>query len=522
MGREANIDSIRALDERIIKLKRTRNSLLNISARMPPEILGCIFAWSLSRQPSRSLYSPHFNGLPRGSYNFLLVCYHWFEVASRTPELWTFWGSTLQDWKKQQHRSGVAPLELVLDESEIDPGVHFDESLHSAIRTRVMQDAIRQVHLRSDDDEIMTSIIFALTPGDEDAQNANIESIVWENGGVPAVDISNFFARSHLTRLRLLHLFGSFRISSWDCLASRTTHLIGLSLQIDESPQSPIPTTSQLFSILSSNPSLRQLVLSNAALPNDTYGSTLEMPLPNLKLLSLTGEFRPLLGLLRRLILPATLDTMDLTLFEPTMEDISRTLGPYLRDHFRHDVRVPGGLVVSSSFASSSIVTSVDTISTLPTIPASVTVTAVLPIPHAVEQLLINLIALIPGEYIVSFIAHSVSKLPEEAFFMMPNIEALHLSKVELSEGFLQPNPDGPHANAKLLPSLESLCLEDITLNDDNWGHLTTYLVHQTSDNQVVSLKVTGSSPYIPPSVVNEIRELVGEFTITVPGSSNQ
>ena len=47
-------ESILALEERIekgdgdiIRLKRARNSLLNISARAPPEILGKIFVWCL-------------------------------------------------------------------------------------------------------------------------------------------------------------------------------------------------------------------------------------------------------------------------------------------------------------------------------------------------------------------------------------------------------------------------------------------------------------------------------------------
>ena len=87
MGREIHLDSILALEKEIeehekaiIKLKRTRNSLLNVSTLLPPEILGKIFRWSVVR-------AGDFDGLPKGSYNFLLVCHHWFEVASRAPEL---------------------------------------------------------------------------------------------------------------------------------------------------------------------------------------------------------------------------------------------------------------------------------------------------------------------------------------------------------------------------------------------------------------------------------------------------
>ena len=86
MDREINLGSIRALDEQIeeheraiIQHKRTQNSLLNVSTLLPPEILGNIFRWNV-------IPDGDFGGLSEDSYNFLLVCRHWFEVASRTPE----------------------------------------------------------------------------------------------------------------------------------------------------------------------------------------------------------------------------------------------------------------------------------------------------------------------------------------------------------------------------------------------------------------------------------------------------
>ena len=54
MVREINLDSILALEKQIeeyeraiIRLRRTRNSLVNVSTLLPPEILGSIFRWNV-------------------------------------------------------------------------------------------------------------------------------------------------------------------------------------------------------------------------------------------------------------------------------------------------------------------------------------------------------------------------------------------------------------------------------------------------------------------------------------------
>ena len=521
------MNSIRALEMQIqegkgdvIKLKRFRNSLLNISARLPPEILGDIFAWCLVREIDRSLDSPsHFDGLQKGSYNFLLVCHHWFEVASCTPELWSFWGSTLQEWEKHHHRwAGTAPLDLVLDGGKCDPHVPFDGPLQDAVRIGVMRDTIRQVHLVSDDRTTLASIISSLVPDDKSAQNENIESIVWRKRGFFPLDISTFFARSHLSKLRFLQLSGNFRISSWDRLASRTTLLTTLSLEITESLPLPVPTptTSQLLSILSSNPNLRELRLENEALPVDTDGSTLQVSLCHLRVLSVSGGFRRLFGLLRQLILPETLDDLSLTGYNPTAEGISQNLGPYMWDYFRRGSWFQDRLEVSSCCTRLFISISVG-VASRPTASAPRVEFALLlgdpPPPGGLEQLFVSLFMPIPREHIASFTADLHMKLPEELAFAMPNIETLHLTDVDLYEGFLQPDPDGPHANTKLFPSLRSLCLEDVKVVDDGeWGHLITYLAHQTSGGQIVSLEVIGDSPCMPPEVVNEVEGLVEWF----------
>ena len=522
MGRETNIRSIQALEEQIeegkgdiIKLKRDRNSLLNISTRVPPEILGYIFVWVLGRDNTWSFGRPQ-----KGCYDFLLVCHHWFDVASRTPELWSFWGNTLQDWKKRHHRSKTTPLDLVLDEHRYHPSTSFDEPLRDAIRSRVIQDTIRRVHLSSSGSDVLASVILPLTPGDEGGHNENIESIVWDNQEFPDVDVSNFFARSWLSKLHILELFGTFRISSWDHLASRTTLLTTLSLEVSPSPPSTTLTATRLFSILTSNPNLRKLALSGAAIPDDIDRSASKVQLRNLEFLSLEGEFLSVFGLLCHLVLPAAMDDICLDVFNPTVEDVSQILGPYMQDYFRRDPRFQDRLGVYSSSPSTSATVLVGVVHTQTTTPAlgvprvSLEVEFDLPHPDLLNQLFINLIALVPLEHVGSFNADSRMKPSEELFSMMPRIETLSISDVELSEGFLQPNPGGPYANMKLLPSLRLLRLEDVSfLNNDDWGHLTAYLVHQTSDSQAISLEVVGDFAHICPEAVKKIEDLVEKVT---------
>ncbi|KAF9782955.1 hypothetical protein BJ322DRAFT_1073586 [Thelephora terrestris] len=116
LSNEIGIGTIRSVEQQIkehemaiIRLKRVRNSLLNVS-RLPPEILGDIFCRNVT-------FKGLFGGLGKGSHNFLLVCHHWFEVASCTPDLWSFWGNNLRDWTKLHLRYPTSPVDLVLDGS---------------------------------------------------------------------------------------------------------------------------------------------------------------------------------------------------------------------------------------------------------------------------------------------------------------------------------------------------------------------------------------------------------------------
>ena len=412
----------------------------------------------------------------------------------------------MQDWKKRHHHSGAGLLDLVLDGSKDDPGLLSDRSLQDAIRSRFMQDTIRQVHLRSNDSGTLASIILSLTPDNKGSWNQNIESIVWQALGDQTIDVSEFFTRSRLLKLHILDLAGTFQISSWDSLTSGITLLTTLSLGI-----SPTLTTSQLFQIATSNPSLRELTLSDMALPNDAEGLVFQVPLPNLELLSLSGDFCHLFGLLYQLVLPERLDNIRLVGLDPTVEDISQTLAPYMQEYFQRDPRFQGRLGISPVSGPAAARIWVDVAGGPPFVEVLVILASGLP-PASKSQILSDLIALTPQRQIVSFNACLGMRPPEGVLSAMPNIERLTLSGVGLTEGFLQPNPDGPYTSTKLLPSLQSLHLMGADLADGDWGHLITYLAHQTSGGQLISLEVS-NSPHMPPEVVNRINGLVERFT---------
>ena len=314
MDHEKNANSIRELDKQIgelertiAQLKQTRNSLLNITTLIPPEILGKIFCLSQTT-----------------SYNFLFVCHHLFEVASHTPELWSSWGKTLRDWERRYACFGIGPLDFELEHTRWQG--QLDGPLLDTVRDRAARDLIRQISLKSDDPDLLNSIISAITV---DGLGLRMESFTVHNDsdGESTVDLSDLFLRHRLPALRCLRLSGRCQISSWDCLGSRTTGLTTLSLKIEKT--SSTPNTSQLLSILSSNPNLQHLELPRGMVP-DCDGSTLRVSLPSLKRLQLKGHSRTVLGLLNMLELPDKMDEVRFFLDECSRSDLSQTLGQYL------------------------------------------------------------------------------------------------------------------------------------------------------------------------------------------------
>ena len=528
MGPEINIDSILALERQIgegvgdvIHLKRARNSLLNISTRIPPEILGHIFWQGVAPEGD-------FGGLRKGSYNFLLVCHRWFEIASSTPELWSFWGNTLGQWSQRYRRSGITPIDITLstyDDARERSGICFDGPLRDALRDRAARDSIRSVHLRGWDTKLLHPVISSLILDGEDIRDSSIESLVLGNS---LLDISDFLAHYRFPKLRTLRLSISPGISPWDHLKLQPTSLITLSLGSTEPAGKNRPNTSQLLSILASYPNLQDLSLHGAMIPHDVEdGFTHRVPLRHLKKLSLRGDCCQIFQLLGRLECPDTLDCVDLDLEECVGEEIPELLKSYLQDRIRRDDRFQDRLGIYISFIFNLVVFGVGVVgefNTTTMVPGygcpSVSFRAIFRdrFPQgAEEKLCVDLIALTPRERVVRFTGGPTMRAVGDLLVAMPNIEDLSLKEPVVSDMFLRPDP---LSHAKLLPSLRRLCLDCPTLqNDGDWSSLIAYLAHQTSDGQAISLRLHARNVTVPPEVVKEMEGLVDEFSFMMMGS---
>ena len=399
----------------------------------------------------------------------------------------------------------------------------FDEALRDALRDRVARDVIRKIHLKNDDTELLATIISSLIPEGEGVRPSSIESIVLGN-----VDVSGLFARHRFPKLHNLHLSGHFKISSWDHLESTTTALTSLSLDFNGVfPSSAIPTTSQIFSLLASNPNLRSLKLSTSPINDDGGdGPRLRVSLRHLEHISLSGTFHRVFRILHRLKLPKGVDDGEITSYDCTPEGVLEVIGPYIRDYLRRDPRFRDRLEMIVLPTTHCITLHAGVVGVgchdpnrLPQYgpPASGSFSVVLSQPishHAMERLCTNVLALLPRESLVSFATKFL--VTEELIAAMPNLEALCLVRPVVSDGFLLPDPNGPNTHKKLLPSLRRLCLKDAEVMDDNWDPLVTYLVYQTSGDQAVSLALSGEGVHVCLEVTKRMEDLV-DALIYVP-----
>jgi hypothetical protein len=508
MDRERNLDSIRTLEEQIrehersiVQLKRARNSLLNVSTLLPPELLGSIFRWNVTPDGD-------FGGLPKASYNFLLVCHHWFQVASGTPELWGFWGNSIQDWAHRHVCCRTAPLDLVLGRTSRD----LDDTLRDALQDRAARDTIRRVHLSGANAELLNSVISSITTKGGGTRPIGVVSFILRSNGGSRVDITNFFSQYHFPKLQRLDISGNS--ISWDLSGSRIMSLTTLELTAIE--LSPLPTLSQMISILSANPNLQSLVLLQGSLPDvDNDRSSPRVQLHHLKTLKFRGGHRRVFGLLDRLELPDEMDDLNLSLSECPPSTLPQTLGSYLGN--RAQRRSPGRLRLSVNPGLSYFSIQVgDVHEGDPTwanwFMAVDGTTSVTLGEEEADNLCFHIIAHIPQEKVIGVKTTLPILRSEELCVRMCNLAELHLHGVNLSTWFVEPDAREPHAFKGLLPRLCSITIIGPHLSGGDWSSLTNFLTRRAAVRNGISSLRLARYPHMDEGVVESIKRAVEVF----------
>ena len=493
MASKINIDSVSELNNKtkitesvpeIIQLKRKQNSLLPI-ARIPPEILGPIFKLSVTKRP----------------YAFLLVCHYWHEVACCTPELWNDWGNSLRDWKRSYRQSKAStPVILRLREDSGD----FFNGLSDVLKDRTATNSIQEIDFTNNNsiyEGILPSILASLTPKDNTIRHSSIKSFSL-NSWIHPINLSNFFSHQKFTQLQSLSIHGPDL--PLVALKYNTSALVNLSIanKLSSNPSSTSgPTTSQIISLLDSNPNLRTLNLALNQLNDDSNPNIQNLvPLRYLEEFCLSGMAHPIGSILSQLRFFGTINKTVLTLFNCTPETI-QVIGPYISNDLQNDVRLGDGLEVH--FTS-------DTWSTLTEIHLPRTGTCGLQEPKI--EVTVNLAGHVTPEQKRQIDIDILPGLSKEQIthlktnFLeiegMPSLKSLSLDRVDVSKFFMLPKP---YTYEKLLPSLQQLHLYGLTGNGDEWDHLINYLTQ--IDSQSLSLTIDGTI-YIPSEVLERIKKI--------------
>jgi hypothetical protein len=522
VDRRRDLDSAHTMEreneELEMKLNRARAPPSNISTLLPPEILGNIFHWTMifQREEETSLETPS---------NLLFVCHHWFQVALQTPQLWTSWGDSVVDWKRRYTSPIVSELHLELN---IDGGYRHEypsKPLLDALQDRAARDFIRRVSFQRQEAEVLNAIIPAITAPGEGIPSIGLESfeLYTKRYCHTTVKLSDFFARYRFPKLQQLLLWGRFELLPWNLLAERTGALVRLLLTVLNGW--PVPTASQLISILSSNPNLQRLELCCELSSNfDSDKSSLQVELPHLKSIQLSGDCRDVLKFLNRLRPADKVDLLQLYLSCKSTPDISQTFALFLWDHLQRRGGLPG-LAVEGECLERAYTLSLDEVEKLDDCRPSKKTTRFMRVsvlmgegagPQGEEEcgkLFFDSLA-----YIYDHIVHLTSKhrllKSTDASIEMTNLVEIRITqRVSLSEWFVEPDLGGSRSYGQILPSLKYLYLFGLEVDGGDWTPLTTFLSRRASaGNRLELLEISPDCPHICPDVAEEVKKLVGNF----------
>ena len=398
----------------------------------------------------------------------------------------------------------------------------IDATLRNALQDRAARDTIRRIHLVSKDSELLSSIISLFSANCEGLRSSSMESLIlWDSGtedGGGLVDVSDFFAHDRFPKLQRLNVVNC-TISSWDTLMLRTSALTTLDLNLND--LSPIPTTSQLLLLLASNPTLQMVALAGRTVP-DYRGdkSSFPVPLRHLKELKLSGGLRNVVGLLHELDHPRNI-VLRLNLYGRSAGEISRILGPCVRDYLKRRYSSQNGLELYVSGEGHNIVFQMtDTGRIHPPPPGSERIVSFmgiviyvgqLPSENLLEKAIPDLIPDTTRAEIVNFETHG-GPVMNRIYTQLPNLRALYINNIPLSTILPKPNLGWDEG---VLPSLQHLSLRRVGAEGpDDWGPLVTFLSHRASSgNRLDSLAVAHSS-FMRPTERDDIRSVVRQFRI--------
>ena len=284
---------------------------------------------------------------------------------------------------------------------------------------------------------------------------------------------------------------------------------------------SSILTTSQILSLLASNPNIWTLTLALPKISDDSgSGPESRVPLRHLENLTLKGGPHHVFSTVHQLEFPERMDHTRLEFYDRTSSEVKEVIVPHILDYLHRDPRFGDRLGIFIEASGRHILLRASVVGVgyhgpdrLPQQGPPHTFFVTLRTPAENEKLCIDILALLPQESIVYFETTLSMTATKEVVIVMPNLEALCLVDAEVSDGFLLPSPDGPNAHTKLLPSLRRLYLRDAEVGIyHDWIHLVRYVTHQTSGNHPFSLLLIGKQIHICSEVAKEIEGLVEEF----------